>query len=237
MKDLSLFINVPKGKYTIDENGTFYIEGKVSKARHNKKGYYYHKITLSDGTHYKKSRQWLMAVCYLGLDFFAKDMSVHHIDLDKENNHYSNLLVVTRTEHGNIHKNLYRKNGLGESKYTFTANFNGLSYTIDSITSFCKTFNINLAEFKIRLFEEKDFEIKSIKITNIINQGLGYRSFRFKYRGSVLTNGKEELIINDPFEFCSKYGFNYNSLCCLLRGNIESLKGYKVKSSQTIETE
>lgn len=65
----------------------------------------YAKIKIGN-THYSISR--LVAALFLGLDIYADDLCVHHINRDNGDNRVTNLEVLTTEEHMRQHKQYKR---------------------------------------------------------------------------------------------------------------------------------
>lgn len=65
----------------------------------------YAKIKIGE-THYSISR--LVAILFLGLDAYADDLCVHHINRNQSDNRVTNLQVLTNMEHMRQHKDYNR---------------------------------------------------------------------------------------------------------------------------------
>lgn len=65
----------------------------------------YAKIKIGE-THYSISR--LVAALFLGMDAYADDLCVHHINRNQSDNRVTNLQVLTNTEHMRQHKDYNR---------------------------------------------------------------------------------------------------------------------------------
>lgn len=67
----------------------------------------YAKIKIGN-THYSISR--LVAALFLGLDIYADDLRVHHRNRVKRDNRFTNLEVLTESEHKDLHAKYNKAN-------------------------------------------------------------------------------------------------------------------------------
>lgn len=75
----------------------------------DKKGYKRVVVYMDGGRRYGTRVHRLVASAFLDMDIFDKNISVHHKDGNKSNNHYLNLIIKDTKEHNSEHAKTSRE--------------------------------------------------------------------------------------------------------------------------------
>lgn len=82
---------------------------KILKPTKDNKGYLHIKLSIKPkekGVYRRKDFRIHRLVAMYFCDNYAEEKEIHHINLNRQDNQYTNLICLTKKEHLEIHKNL-----------------------------------------------------------------------------------------------------------------------------------